>query len=106
MSGKNIIFTDKKIKKSNFYKLKKIFKMRDIQVDKILVSKKESYGTYESFKFFIGYSDSGDIKPLYTKLLQMIGHVKDFENNKTLLFMVIDNKVLKKYTEIWKKLIL
>ena len=69
MSGKNIIFTDKKIKKDNFYKNKKIFKMHDIHVDKILLSKKESYGTDEPFKFFIGYSDNGDIKPLFEHVI-------------------------------------
>ena len=38
-------FEDKKIKKSDFYKNKKIAKIDDIDVSKILVSKKESYGT-------------------------------------------------------------
>ena len=45
MSGKSINFNDKKIKKSNFYKNKKINSIDDIDVNKILVSKKESYGT-------------------------------------------------------------
>ena len=45
MSVKNINFNDKKIKKSDFYKNKKIIKIDDIDVNKILVSKKESYGT-------------------------------------------------------------
>ena len=40
MSGKNIIFDDKKINKSNFYKNKKLFNIHDIKADKILVSKK------------------------------------------------------------------
>ena len=42
MSQKNIIFDDKKIKKSNFYKNKKLFSIYDIEFDKILTSKKES----------------------------------------------------------------
>ena len=45
MSGKNINFDDKKIKKSDFYKNKKINKIDDINVNNILVSKKEPYGT-------------------------------------------------------------
>ena len=45
MSGKNINFEDKKIKKSDFYKNKKINSIDDIDVNKTLVSKKESYGT-------------------------------------------------------------
>ena len=45
MSEKSINFGDKKIKKSTFYKNKKLFKIEEIDFDKILVSKKESYGT-------------------------------------------------------------
>ena len=45
MSGKNINFDDKKIKKSDFYKNKKITKIDNIDLNKILVSKKQSYGT-------------------------------------------------------------
>ena len=45
MSGKNIIFNDKKINRSHFYKNKKLTKIDEIDVDKILVSKEESYDT-------------------------------------------------------------
>ena len=38
MSGKNINSENKKIKKSDFYKNKKIDKIDDIDVNKILVS--------------------------------------------------------------------
>ena len=55
------------------------------------------------FKYFIGYSDNDDIRPLCIKLPQMIGYVKHFESNKTISFKVIDNKLLKKYTKISKK---
>ena len=41
MSGESINFDDKKMEKSNFYKNKKIFNIDDIDVNKILVSKKE-----------------------------------------------------------------
>ena len=39
MSGKNINFGDKNIKKSYFYKNKKVTKVDDIDVKKILVTK-------------------------------------------------------------------
>ena len=54
MSGKNINFDDKKIKRSSFYKNQKINNVEDIDVNNILVSKKESYGNKSSFKYFIG----------------------------------------------------
>ena len=41
MSGKNIIFDDKKINNSDIYKNKKLF---NVDVDKILFLKKEPYG--------------------------------------------------------------
>ena len=41
MSGKNINFDDKKIKKSDFYKNIKVNSIDKIDVNKILVSKKE-----------------------------------------------------------------
>ena len=53
MSGKNIIFNDNKINKSNFYKNKKLSKIDDIDVNEILISKKEPCDTKNSFKYFI-----------------------------------------------------
>ena len=44
MSGNNIIFDDEKINKSSYYKNKKPFNIYDIDVNKILISKKEPYG--------------------------------------------------------------
>ena len=75
ISGKNIIFNDKKISKSDFYKNKKLSRMENIDVNKILISKKESFGKKSSFKYFIWYNDDDVIKPLCIKLPQMIGYV-------------------------------
>ena len=69
MSGKSINFDDKKINKTNFYKNKKLFNINDLDVNKILVSKKEYYGTNNSLKYFTGYNDDDDvIRPLCIKL--------------------------------------
>ena len=54
MIGKNINFNDKKFKKSIFYKSKAINNIEDINVNNILVSKKEPYSNKNSFKYFIG----------------------------------------------------
>ena len=45
MSGKSVNFDNKKIKKVNFTKIKKVTKIADIDVNKILFSKEEPYGT-------------------------------------------------------------
>ena len=64
MSGKNINFEDKKIKNKDFYKNKKVNRIDDIDVNKILISKKEPYRTQNSYKYFIGYNDNDVIRPL------------------------------------------
>ena len=106
MSEKSINFEDKKINKSYFYKNKKLFNIHDLDVNKIFVSKKESYGTKNSLRYFIGYNDDDDdaIRPLCIKLPQMIGYVKNFDSNKTMSFKISDNKLLKKYNKIWERI--
>ena len=104
MSNKTINFEDKKINKSNFYKNKKLFNLHDIDVNKILISKKESYGTKNSLKYFIGYNDDDVIRPLCINLPQMIGYVKHFDSNKIMSFKVSDNMLLKKHNKIWEKI--
>ena len=102
MSGKNINFYDKKIKRSSFYKYKKINNIEDIDVNNILVSKKEPYGTKNSYKYFIGYNDNDRIRPLCRRLPQMTGYVRKFNENATMSFIIKDKKLLKKYSKIWE----
>ena len=82
MSGKNINFNNKKIEKSDFYKNKKIFSIDDIDVNKILVSKKEPYGTKKGLKYFIGYNNNDVIRPLCLRLSQVTGCINKFKENK------------------------
>ena len=78
--------------------------MHDLDINKVLVFKKESYGTKNSLKYFIGCNDDDVIRPLCIKLPQMIGYVKHFLSNKTISFKVGDNNLSKKYKEIRKKI--
>ena len=80
MNTKNTYFDDKKIKKSDFCKNKKAFQIDHIDVNKILVSKKEPYGTNKSIKYFIEYNHDDFIRVLCIKLPQMIGYAKCFKN--------------------------
>ena len=91
MSGKSVNFGDKKIKKNNFYQNKKLFKIDDIDVNKILISKIKPYGTKKSFKYSIGYSYHNVTRPLSIKLPQIIGHIKCFDSTKTMSRPVIKN---------------
>ena len=100
MSGKNINFNDKKIKKSIFYKNKAINNIEDINVNNILVSKKEPYGNKNSFKYFIGYNDSDIIRPICIRLSEMTGYVTKFDGNATMSVIVNDKQLLKKYIKV------
>ena len=71
MNGKNIKFNDKKTKKTELYKDKKTFDVDDIDVNKILVSKKEPYGKNNSLTYFIRYNDNDVI----------ISPLKNFKND-------------------------
>ena len=53
MSRKNINFDDKKINKIDFYKNKKAFQLVNIDVNKIVVSKEERYGTKNALKYLL-----------------------------------------------------
>ena len=48
-----------------------------------------------SFKYFTGYDDNNDIRPLQVRFPQMTGYTKCFENdNKTLSLKVTDKKTI------------
>ena len=106
MSTSSINFNDKKNLKSDFYnKNKKVFTINDIDINKILVSKKETYGKYNSFKYFIGYNDNDVIRPLYLFISQTTGYINKFDKNKiTMSLMIKDIQLLKICNKYGKKL--
>ena len=69
MSKKGVIFWDKKINKRISNKIKGFTQIDIVDVNKILVSKKEPYGKKVSF---IGYVCNNHIRTLCMKLPQMI----------------------------------
>ena len=86
-----------------YNKNKKIFNKDDIDVNNILVSKKEQYGKCNSFKYFIGYNDNDVIKPLYLFVSQTTGYINKFEKNKIMSRTVKDKQLLENYNKISKK---
>ena len=98
MSTRSINFDNKNIKKSNFYhKNKKTFNISDIDINKILVSKKEQYGKHNSFKYFIGYNDNDVIRPLYLFISQTTGYINKFDKNKMTMSLMIKDCIIMYY---------
>ena len=113
MSGRSINVGNEKIEKNDFYKKKneKIFNIDDVDVNEILVSKKETYSKNNSLIYFIGYNDNV-IRPLCLRLTQMTDYINkvrnknknDNKNTITMSLRVKDKKLLKTYNKIWKKI--
>ena len=73
-------------------KIKKIFNIYDIDINKILVSKKETYGKYNSFKYFTRYNYNDIIRPLHLRLPQMTDYINNFDENKITMSLMIKDK--------------
>ena len=82
MIGSNINFDDKKIGKSDFYKNQNPFQLVDIDVNKVLVAKKEPCSTKNALKYFTGYNDRDVTKPLCLRLSKMTVYINKFDNKK------------------------
>ena len=103
MSRKSVRFVNEKIKNRDIYKNKNVTKIDDIDVNEILFSKEEQYGTQNSFKYFNGYNDNDVIRLLYGKLPQLTGYHKKCDDNVRMTFKISDKRSLKKCNRILKK---
>ena len=80
--------------------------INEIEINRIVLFDKTSYGNKDSFKHYIGYKYTDkNISPLNIRLPQLTGYVKFFsDENKLINFLVIDKKLLKKYDKVWGKI--
>ena len=70
----------------------------------IVISDKSTHSD-NGFKYFIGYKEGKIFKPLCNVLPQISGCIKYFNNGgKSMSFMIKDDDVLDKYSEIWDKI--
>ena len=103
MSEKTINFGDKKINKKNFYNNKKQFNIEDIDINKILISKPETYKN-NMRKYIIGYNDN-TISPLQLFLPKMTGYLNIFKDGaRKMSFFTDNNEFLERYTALWEKI--
>ena len=104
MSEKTINFGDKKINKKDLYNNKKQFNMKDIDTNKILISKPDSYDKNNMKKYIIGYNDN-TIIPLQFFLPKMTSYLNIFEDGtRKMSFLTDNNEFLERYTKIWEKI--
>ena len=95
------------INKNAFYKTTTSLNIDEVDINKITLLDKTSYGNKGSFKYHIGYRHKNEalLSPLNINLPQLNGYTKHFDNNNRYVNLLInDKKLLKKYNEIWDKI--
>ena len=96
-----IKFGDIEIEKQKFHQHKRPISIKNIDINKIVVSNKVSFGK-KGFKYLIGYRDA-KIRPLCIFLPKMSAYRRDFDETKYMSFLIKDDELLEKYNEIWEK---
>ena len=87
-----------KLKNTNLIKIKTLFQINHIDINKIIVSNRFPFGN-QNLKCFIGYKDSEKIRPLNILCPQMIIYKINFDGNGHIYFLIKFKKIL---LNIWK----
>ena len=109
MKPKILSYDETCINKNAFHKETNSISIDEVEIDKITLLHKPSYGKYHmvnkgSFKYHTGYRHKNEdlLSPLNIKLPQLTGYTKHFNNNnKYVSLLVNDKKIIKQYNEIW-----
>ena len=69
------------INKNEFHKITTSINIDEVDINKIILFDKTSYGNRDSFKYYIGYRHKSEAlpSPLNTKLPQLTGYTKNFD---------------------------
>ena len=101
MTKKTLRFNNIRVNKKNFHMSKKAIDLMSVKLSTIVVSDKIKLNE-DCFKYFIGYQKAAIVRPLCIILPQMSGSIKYFKyGNPNMSFLIRDDKVGKKYKQIW-----
>ena len=102
MSLRKRKFGNKEVNKKEFYSSKQAISLDSVDLNKIVVSKKWKIND-TTYKHICGYLNNDTIQPLRVILPQMDGNIKYFDDGgKNMSFVTDDEKIYKKYNEIWE----
>ena len=96
MDRKIIKFNDTEIEEYEFHQYKSPLSINNIDINKIVVSIKFLFGK-QDFKYFIGFKDNKEIKPLHIFFPEMSIFKRHSDKTKCMYFMIKDEKILDKY---------
>ena len=97
-----IRFDDNEIEEYEFHQYKSPISINDIDINEIVVSNKFPFGK-EGFKYFIGYKDNKEIRPLCIFFPEMSIYKRYSDKTKCMYFMIKDEQIFDKYMIIWEK---
>ena len=103
--GRNILtFGDIETKKNKFYHNKTPTHLKAVDIEKVLVSNKISFGK-KNYKYFIGYLyNDHKVKPLHIMLPKTTAYVKRYDGQTKWMYLLIeDDDLLEKYNTIRDK---
>ena len=104
MSNKILMFGDIAIEKNKFYLYKSPFTLRGVDIEKVLVSPKISFGE-KNYIYIIGYLHNDNrVKPLHIMLPKTSAYIKGYDGQfKWIYFSMEDGELSEKYNTIWDK---
>ena len=104
MGQEILMFGDIEIENSKFYRHKTPILLKDVDIEKVLVSNKISFGG-KDYNYFIGYLyNDNNVKPLHIMLPKTSAHVKRYDGQTNwMYFLIEDDDLLEKYNTIWVK---
>ena len=85
-----IKFGDIEIQKQKFHQHKRPISIKDVDINKIVVSNKVFFGK-KGFKYFIGYKDTKKTWPSCIFPQKMSAYRKDFYETKYISFLIKDD---------------
>ena len=102
MSLRKIKFGNKEVNKKEFYSSKQAISLDSVDLNKIVAAKKWKIND-TTYKHVCGLLNNDTIQPLCVILPQMDGYIKYFDDGgKNMSFVTDDEKIYKKYNEIWE----
>ena len=96
-------FGDIEIQRQRFHQHKGPITIKNIDINKIVVSNKVSFGK-KGFKYLIGYKDAKKIRPLCIFFPTMSAYRKEFDETKYISSLIKHDELLEKYNEISEKI--
>ena len=94
-------FGEKDVLKNAFQKFKYPIDINETSIGDTVIFNKDCK---KGFKYFSGYNNYDQVKPLCIMLPKLSGYVTFFNGTMYMSFMIEEEKLLKAYIKVWNKI--